>query len=164
MEEQMTEYRFNEKNFWSRVSKTDTCWNWTGCLTKGYGMSRAWKGDKNRMVLAHRLSYFLANGACPDEIIVDHICHNRSCVNPGHLREATNKQNNEHRSGAQSNSKSGIRGIGYEPNRPKPWRARVTHNRQVIQLGRFATSEEAEAAVKAKRIELFTHNDLDRVA
>jgi hypothetical protein len=159
----MTTYRFNEARFWAKVTKTDTCWNWTGCATKGYGMSRAWRDDKYTMVLSHRLSYYAARGECPDDMYVDHVCHNPACVRPEHLRLVTNKQNSENVLGAQSNSESGIRGVRWE-SKSKRWRARVTHNRQCIEVGYFDTAQAAADAVKAKRNELFTHNDLDRVA
>jgi hypothetical protein len=38
----------------------------------------------------------------------------------------------------------------------------VKHNGKSVYVGRFWTIEEAEAAVIAKRIELYTHNDADR--
>lgn len=45
---------------------------------------------------------------------------------------------------------------------PGIWRAGVGHNGVKVNVGCFKTLEEAEAAVIAKRIELFTHNDADR--
>jgi hypothetical protein len=39
----------------------------------------------------------------------------------------------------------------------------VKHDGKRIYLNRFDTTPEAEAAVIAKRNELFTHNDLDRL-
>lgn len=159
----MTHYRFNEANFWAKVQKTETCWNWTAGNVRGYGMSRAWRDDKYSMILAHRLSYYAEHGELPDEMHVDHLCHNPSCVRPSHLRLATNKQNSENVLGAQSNSESGIRGVRWEA-RANRWRARVTHNWKTIEVGYFDTADQAEQAVSAKRLELFTHSDMDRVA
>jgi len=113
-------------------------------------------------IYAHRISYELANGPIPDGMQVDHICLNPACVKPEHLRLATQKQNNEHRAGLPITNTSGVRGVsrGWRGK----WRASVGHYGGRHYLGHFATMQEAEAAVIAKRLELFTHNDLDRKA
>lgn len=68
-----------------------TCWEWTGYLQKnnGYGLIR---NGKN-MELAHRISFMLFKGPIKNNYVIDHICKNRSCVNPDHLRQVTNNQN-----------------------------------------------------------------------
>jgi hypothetical protein len=93
---------------------------------------------------------------------VDHACHNRACVNPDHLRLASPKQNQENRRGAaSSNRSSGVRGVTYGRGK---WIASVQHNGKRYNCGGFSSVEEAEAAVVAKRLELFTHNIVDREA
>jgi hypothetical protein len=82
-------------------------------------------------------------------------------VRPDHLRPATQKQNQENLSGARSDSKTGVRGVCWDKRRRK-WRAQVGHNGTVIYVGNFSSIAEAEAAVIARRNELFTHNALDR--
>lgn len=155
-----------EQRLWSKVNKDGPvsrlgtkCWNWTGVPNHGgYGQLR----DHGRIVLAHRLSYKLINGTdAPDQ--VDHECHNRICVNPEHLRAATSKQNAENKSGPRINNTSGILGVSWHK-RVKRWHAQVQHNGKRIHVGYFANLDEAEASVVAKRNELFTHNNLDRVA
>jgi hypothetical protein len=43
---------------------------------------------------AHRAAYLLRNGRLPvAPLELDHICRNRRCVNPDHLREVTRKGN-----------------------------------------------------------------------
>jgi hypothetical protein len=99
------------------------------------------------------------NGPIPDDMLIDHRCHTHLCCNPRHLRLATNKQNMENRRGVASHSSSGIRGVGKRKN---GWQATVRHHGKRVCVGLFATAEEAGAAARAKRIELFTHNDRDR--
>lgn len=42
--------------------------------------------------------------------------------------------------------------------------AKVKHNYQNIWLGRFKTKEEALEAARLKRLDLYTHNDSDRMS
>lgn len=149
------EQRFNQK-----VKKTDSCWNWTGAKGKhGYGEIRIDRTNN----LAHRVSYEMHIGPIPAGMEIDHMCHNRGCVNPAHLRVTTNKQNGENHQGATRASSSGIRGV-YQLRRVRraKWSAAVQHHGTTYRLGVFNSPEEAELAVIAKRNELFTHNDIDR--
>jgi hypothetical protein len=61
----------------------------------------------------------------------------------------------------KNNRSSGVRGVYWEEER-NCWVARVGHHGVRLSAGRFATLADAEAAVIAKRNELFTHNDADR--
>lgn len=74
------------ERFWSKVTKTDWCWLWTG-QSSGYGSF--WNGRK--LVGAHRFSYELAKGPLQSELMVRHLCRNPRCVNPSHL-EAVSKR------------------------------------------------------------------------
>jgi hypothetical protein len=146
------------ERFWAKVDKSGECWLWTaGTSRKGYGAILV--EGKGRA--AHRVAYELVNGPIPEGMQIDHMCHTRACVRPDHLRIANFKQQRENLSGPQSNSKSGIRGVSWA-SRQRRWKATVTHNRQFHHCGYFKTIEDAEQAVVTKRLELFTHNELDR--
>lgn len=144
--------------FWTRVNKTETCWYWTGGTVRGgYGHA----GYQGKTQVAHRVAYQMLVGPIEPGMVLDHTCHNRLCVNPDHLRQVTHKQNLENLSGAYSCNKSGVRGVTWHK-ASKKWPAQVTHNQKLHHLGYFDNIPEAESAVVAKRLELFTHNDLDR--
>lgn len=145
--------------FWPKVNKTEDCWLWTGAKwSRGYG---SMLGASGKVEGAHVIAYKLLVGRIPTGMKVDHRCHVKLCVNPAHLRLATTKQNAENLRGARVHSKTGILGVSWDKKSNK-WRAQLSHNGECVIVGRFTYIEEAEAAVKAKRNELFTHNDKDR--
>lgn len=146
--------------FWAKVDKSGDCWLWTGAMDgHGYGHLNRWGNGRSTTYKAHRYALML-EGVDVAGLDVDHICFNRACVRPSHLRTATRKQNHEHKPGARRDSKSGIRGVFYD-NTFHKWVGSVGHFGQQHRKS-FATSDEAADWVLAKRLELFTHNALDR--
>src|ERR1700738_1384768 len=140
--------------FWSKVDKTGDCWLWMACCTGGYGMFRF----DDRMVQAHRVAWFLTHDEFPAGMLDHRVTCPKNCVNPSHLRVATSKQNQENRAGLTSSNTTGFRGVKRQGN---GWVARVHHHGKSHYLGYFSAAEEAAEAARLKRIELFTHNDLD---
>lgn len=72
----------------------------TGCWisqysTASHGYSQiGWQEDGERhVVLGHRASWSHLNGQVPTGMTLDHICKNRRCVNPAHLRLLSNFEN-----------------------------------------------------------------------
>ena len=148
------------ENYWKKVDKTSECWIWTSVKDRyGYGRFPA----NRKFHGAHRVSYQISFGAIPSGKVIDHVCHRRDCVNPAHLRTATLKQNQENRHGPQRNNTSGVLGVSWS-NYYNKWAASVGHNSKRIYCGRYDDLADAEDAVVKKRLELFTHNDLDRIA
>ena len=155
----MPSYSVNEDRFWSKVDKQDGCWLWTAAKhSGGYGAFNVTLNGKPRAAVAHRVSYELCVGPIPEGMLLDHICFNKLCVNPSHLRPVTSKQNMEHRQGAHVNSKSGVRGVSWEK-RARKWIVRITHHSKSIYVGTYSDLRDAEAAAVSMRNELFTHND-----
>ena len=84
-------------NFFQKVEKTSSCWNWKGYTANGYG-----KVNINAKVyFAHKISLIISgskispskNEKGSSGMVVMHICDNRKCVKPSHLEIATQKEN-----------------------------------------------------------------------
>jgi HNH endonuclease len=136
-----------EDLFWAKVNKTDSCWEWTAAKSVD-GYANFWY--RNAWLRAHRVSYEWAHGPIPAGMQVDHMCRNPGCVNPVHMRLATNALNSQNRSGAYSNGTSGARGVSWRKASQK-WSAYATLNRKRTYIGEFRDIEDAKAAVSEWR-------------
>jgi len=70
------------------------CWLWKASRqNKGYGQVMRKVDGRWRLLLAHRFIYELLVGPIPLGMELNHICHQRGCVNPGHLEVVTHREN-----------------------------------------------------------------------
>lgn len=66
------------------------CVEWTGAMTpEGYGRRRV----SGKIWMAHRYAYQMFYGDLDDGLVIDHLCFNRACVEPTHLRQITREEN-----------------------------------------------------------------------
>lgn len=80
------------ESFYNKFIKlSDGCWKWTAKIHKitKYGNMRF----NEKHYLAHRVSYMIHKGDIPNNLVIDHICNNRYCVNPNHLQAITLREN-----------------------------------------------------------------------
>lgn len=125
------------------------CRIWTGHINaKGYPRFNV----HGRLMLVYRYVWEHEHGPIPDGMEIDHICFNRACINISHLRLATRETNTRYRSGAQQNSKSGVRNVHY---RHGKWVVRVKKNGKHYEFGTYNSVEEAIPVAEAARAELF---------
>lgn len=147
----------DQERFWEKVNKTESCWVWMGAKYKGYGAFRL----DGKSQLAHRVLYAWTKGEIPAGAQLDHMCHNRSCVNPSHIRFADWETNGQNRARANKNSKSGIRGVYWNKER-RGWFAAVTLGPEVIRRGPFSKISDAEKAAVELRQEHMPFSLMDR--
>lgn len=110
---------------------------------------------------AHRLAWLYVYGEWPENLI-DHINGVLDDNRIENLRSVTHKQNMENQT-LHVNNTSGHRGVIWKSSEQK-WMARLTHHGKRVTIGRFSTLEEAAAAAKAMRDQLFTHNKTEYAA
>lgn len=81
------------------ISTDSDCWQWLGSFNKrtGYGKKQL----EGRTLLAHRWIWETLFGPIPENMVINHKCGNRKCVNPAHLEVVTQTENCRHGKGTK---------------------------------------------------------------
>lgn len=145
-------FRSPEKSFAARTEWRGDCLIWTGTKNdNGYGQIQV----DGRHYKAHRYAWERVNGPVPEGLFVDHKNHcDKACCNIEHLRLATQAQNNSNKSGAQSNSSSGVRNVSWDKERKK-WKVQVSKKGLGRYIRRFSDYEEAVTTAEQVRKDFF---------
>ena len=111
--------------------------------------------DNRKTIYLHRFVIGLKDDRYENNLIVDHINHDKTDNRKCNLRIGTSSQNNINRKTLKNNT-SGCPGVTYRKEINK-WRVRISVNGKRISVGDFDTYE---AAVKARRdAEMKYHKD-----
>lgn len=136
-----------EAAFAARTEWRGECLIWTGAtFVAGYGSMDV----DGKTTYAHRYAWMREYGEAPE--ILDHICHNRACVNLEHLRPATNRENVAYRRGANPNSSTGVRNVHRSRS---GFVVRIMKDRKDHRFGTYKTLEEATEVAERERKRLF---------
>ena len=80
-----------KERFLKKISYEGTCWIWSGCKNRGYGIIH----NGLRPYPVHRLAWELYREVIPKGLVVRHRCpqHRKDCCNPDHLCLGTQYDN-----------------------------------------------------------------------
>ncbi len=79
-----------KERFFQHAIVQDNCWGWqTKPNRHGYSTMKF----DHKLYMAHRISLMIHGSEIPKDMVVDHICRNRKCTNPKHLRIVTRETN-----------------------------------------------------------------------
>lgn len=79
-----------EQVFEKYIIDENNCWIWQGVKDKfGYGIFYYQQSGYR----AHRIAYHLTKGTITDRKVIDHLCRNKSCINPDHLEAVSQLEN-----------------------------------------------------------------------
>lgn len=92
--------RVAERAFLRHEVSANGCWI-SKYSTASHGYAQiGWQDNGSRsVVLAHRAAWTHVNGQVPVGMTLDHLCKERRCVNPAHLRILSNFENSRRNQG-----------------------------------------------------------------
>lgn len=147
-----------------KISKTD-CWEWQKCITpSGYAAVKDLdertqkKGNSQKNILVHRLSYMIFKGEIPKNKFVCHSCDNRVCCNPNHLWLGSHKDNSRD---ALKKGRLNLSGLTYRltkggkspSSKLEPYiseiRKRISNNERIVEIAEsYNVSPQAIYSIK----------------
>ena len=84
------------RDIYAEFAPSNECWEWPKSrnVQTGYGQMGYYEDGKHFSFAAHRVSLVLSKGQ-PDDfsLCAMHICDNKGCFNPDHLRWGSHKEN-----------------------------------------------------------------------
>ncbi len=119
----------------------------------GYPQTRLYKDGKGSTVRIHRLVAIAFVDNPEGKRCVGHIDSNRKNNNWENIRYATQAENNRNRS-KRANATSIYYGVSWVA-KSKKWKAQITINRTVVNLGSFIEEKEAAAVFNAAATERY---------
>lgn len=76
------------------VIDENNCWLWQAGITgKGYAVFRIGVGENRKSIGVHRWVYEQFFGEIQDDLVCDHLCRVRNCLNPQHIEPVTHAIN-----------------------------------------------------------------------
>ncbi len=145
---------YREALIWDKINRSDgpdACWPWTGAAGRGYG----WTSAGQNLVgspLAHVVAFSLASGLpeAPVGLLLRHLCDNRLCCNPAHLRPGTQSENNRDQARARQEGRMAgptVPRVVDDPEAPPPGGWKVPGEVDLLALERAARISEFRAQV-----------------
>lgn len=84
----------NLELFWAKVDKSPGCWNWTAAKDRdGYGVWSVRQNGKIKQYRVHRVALMGTPNGLDESLTVDHLCKNKTCLNPEHLEQVSLAEN-----------------------------------------------------------------------
>jgi hypothetical protein len=79
------------------INNKSDCWEWVGAKSIiGYGQfAPQTRRRGGKLTSPHRFIWEYLNGEIPENKELDHLCRNRACSNPQHLRLVSHQENQE---------------------------------------------------------------------
>ena len=141
-----------ETGVFTRFIKSRNIYKKTGCLDgRGYAKIRISTMGKSKLLLAHRIAWFIYHGELPN--IIDHLDRDPLNNKITNLRLCTQQQN-QFNTSKRVNNTSGFKGVSWHK-RGKKWCASIKQNGKQISLGRFDCPKKASEVYENKAKELF---------
>lgn len=114
-----------------QIDQEAGCWVWTGCICKSTGYGMMHDRSTGKPTTAHRWMWRDLRGEIPAGLDIDHLCRNRTCVNPDHLEPVTHAENMRRGAGTRLSDEE-VQQIRNDPAPPSVVARKYGTNRQHV--------------------------------